>query len=103
MPLYGIDGLEPAQTAIGPDGRQVRTRYLLESGSILDLVQEREPPATGVLLDQAAGQNSSQAPLAGAAPSARVWIARRDDVRVTLQADAPDVNLEALAGRLRID
>jgi hypothetical protein len=109
MPLYGIDGVEPALTTLSVDGRAVRTMYRLESGDTVELVQHRVVDETvpGISSAQATARAPSVAARAeGVArerPNPRVWTGVRADVRLTLTAVSDSLDLDALGARLQVD
>jgi hypothetical protein len=109
MALYGLDGLEPALTAISADGRIVLTRYRLESGATVELKQERatlQAAPTVVSVEATRRANTSRGGAAGAADVAagpRLWFDVRGDVRVSLQTTSDATDLNALGAKLRIE
>lgn len=120
MPLYGIEGIEPAETALSADGALVRTVYRLESGDVVELLQQRTaagpPPAaappptvTIVTIEQslaAAGRGGGGrgGVLADRTRAAtpRTLVSVRDDVRITLRTTSA-ADLDALGAKLRVD
>jgi hypothetical protein len=115
MALYGIDGLMPLATMVSADASAVRTMYRLETGEIVELVQEKAgaveaargnvaPTATanqGQAAQAQTGQIQGQGQGQGQAQTAQPpqpWTAVRDNVRLTLRGGG---NLAALGERLR--
>jgi hypothetical protein len=109
MPLYGIDGVEPALTTVSVDGRAVRTVYRLESGDTVELVQHRVVDETvpGVssvqTMRRAPSVAARAAEVAREGPDPRVWTGVRADVRLTLSAVSDSLDLDALGARLQVD
>ena len=107
MPLYGIDGADPALTAVSADGTFVRTTYRLASGETVELLQQRIAPNS--LADIQATRRGLSGPAGGGAvlgrvtSPGRVLSIVRGDVRLILQTSSAGTDLDALGTRLRID
>jgi len=106
MPLYGVNGLEPVATAVSIDNRVVRTTYRLESGSFVELEQERTPSGPQSLAlrsgDRAVNARAGNSAAAEASAASRTWSETRGNVRVSLRT-VSDADLAALGARLRVE
>ena len=109
MPLYGIDGLQPLMTTVSPDGRVVRTIYLLESGGSVELHQQRATSEVPSPAGDPQATRRALTPQRGGVvadlrtPTARTWSGLRGDVQVTLRTTSNIADLDALGTRLRVD
>jgi hypothetical protein len=106
MPLYGIEGLVPALTAVDESNARVRTIYRLPSGELIELLQEPAGGASAaadVKLEQAAQDARLRANALAPAPPAPVWSGVRGEARLTLRAQDGAADVAELNGRLRLD
>ena len=111
MALYGIDGLQPVLTDVSSDRLLARTVYVLESGDLVELIQQRAgTPRSPLFAEGASNANGFGAnPRRAAVPAdqlqriASSWTNVVGDVRLTLRSSSSAVDLNALGRRLRID
>ena len=105
MALYGIRGAKPIATSVSPDGRAVRTTYLLESGARVELEQRR---VQGELGNAGGTEGRAGAPgvlgiTAEATAPSTTWSATRGGARLTLRTLSSGLDLDALGERLQVE